>query len=288
MDENQLFNLLSLGKSLTAAVIIKLAQEGKLELHDVVEKYLPERNIPNQNKITIRQLLSHSSGLGDYMTAEDYKNRPRSKVNLDTLLSLVENQSVNKNPSESVVYSNSGYIILGAIIEAIEKKPYKKVLMEKILEPAAIEEVYFSGDNREVKYYVEDSEEPVNRDFPPAFSDGGVWMNAKDMSKFLSFLFSDELTEESRNLLFQRIINFPNRGEVKNAGLGASFIVYEYPKGVKVIENNGGYKGSTYSAFRIMYNEKGEKIIATVLSNQKDTAGSAMEVLEAEIKKFLQ
>ena len=288
VDENQLFNLLSLGKSLTAAVIVKLAQEGKLELSDTIGKYLPDREIPNQDKITIKQLLSHTSGLGDYMNTEDFYALPGSKVNIESLLSIIEKQPVQKEPGESFVYSNSGYIVLGALIEAVEGDRYKDILREKILGPVGIKRNGFSIEDKYVKYYLAESSEPVNDKFPPASSDGGIWMSANDLSKFLSFLFSDQFTEESRSLLFNRIFQFPDRGERKNGGLASSFLVYEYPGEVKVIGNNGGYKGSTYSAFRILYNQKGETVMATVLSNQKDTAGPAMRALEEEIKNVLQ
>lgn len=288
IEENQLFNLLSLGKSLTAAVVVKLAQEGKLDLKDTIHEYLPNRNIPNQDRITIRQLLSHTSGLGDYMTAEEYESLPKSKADLDQLLSIIEKQPVREEPGASFVYSNSGYIVLGAIIEAIEKETYEKVLREKVLNPAGIEKVRLSGGENEVRYYSTQSRQPINEDFPPASSDGGIWMNAKDLSKFLNFLLSDAYTEESHALLFNRVLHFPDRGERKNGGLASSFLVYEYPGEVKVIGNNGGYKGSTYSAFRILYNQKGEKVFAIVLSNKEDTAGPAIRALEEEIKNALQ
>lgn len=288
LEESDLFNLLSLGKSLTAAVTLKLVQEGKLKFQDTIIKYLPHREIPYMDKITIQQLLSHSSGLGDYMATEDYESLPDSEVNLMTLLSVIEQQPIKRKPGESFLYSNSGYIVLGAIIEAIGQDSYENILKEKVLQPAGIEEVRFSGGGREVNYYSGESREPVNEDLPPASSDGGIWMSAGDLSQFLNFLFSDDFTEESRGLLFRRILEFPDRGERKNGGIASSFLVYEYPRDIKVIGNNGGYKGSTYSAFRVLYNQKGERVIAIVLSNRQDTAGPVIKALENEIRKYLQ
>lgn len=283
IDENDAFNLLSLGKSLTAATIIKLIQEGKLKPDDPIAKYLPERNIPNQEHITIRHLLGHSSGLGDYMTAESFKKLSPQEISHSRLLSIIEKQPAQKAPGESFVYSNSGYIILGAVIEAIENHDYKKVLTQKILNPAGIENVYFSPGNRDVKYY-NDSCTQLNDDFPKAMADGGIWMKANDLLKFINFLYSNGFSEDSRNLLFNRITKFPERGNRKNPGLGASFLVYEYPAEVRVIGNNGGFKGSSYSSFRILYQNPDNRLTIVVFSNREGMTGPAISILEAKGK----
>ena len=145
VEEDDRFNIFSLGKSLTAAIILKLAEEGKLQLKDSISRFLPDSEIPNAEKITIEQLLGHTSGLGNYMDSPLYEFDAQKRLSINDIMNIIEKQDLVFNtPGKKFSYSNSGYIILGAIIEAVENKPYKNVLEEKILKPAGIENAAFS------------------------------------------------------------------------------------------------------------------------------------------------
>lgn len=126
--------LASMPKMFTAIAIIKLAESGEIKLNNTVGNYLPE--IKNQflkDSVTIRQLLSHTSGLGNYW---DYTNESDQK-DLDKLYHLiVMNDSLKSH--RKFRYSNSGFIVLGKIIESVSKVPYNEFVENNILTPLSM------------------------------------------------------------------------------------------------------------------------------------------------------
>lgn len=279
ISRNDLFNIFSLGKSLTAATAVKLSEEGKLDLNKTIADYLPDSDIPNAEKITVKHLLGHSSGLGNYMNSPLYEFDAAKPLPLDSIISVIEKQElILETPGEGFSYSNSGYIVLGAIIEAVTGKPYKMVLEEKILNPAGIKEAFFSYDHPLQMQYYEDNS-VINNAFPATSSDGGLIMNARALGKFIELLSSDYFSEASKKQLFEVITALPDRGDRSNAGIAASFLTYTYGNGCRVIGNNGGFHG-TNSAFRIVNRPNGEKITLVLLTNEVGKVGSAVNALE--------
>ena len=83
------FNIASLGKTFTAVMIMQLVQEGKLQLTDTLSKILPEYNIKNAGQITVRHLLTHTSGINNYMTHPQFEAKMKSLTSLDAVMPLV-------------------------------------------------------------------------------------------------------------------------------------------------------------------------------------------------------
>ena len=125
------FRLGSITKMFTATMILQLVEEGKLKLTDTLDKFLPQ--VPNAGKITIAQILSHRSGIPDVRRERDGQTRvntiPMAK---DEMLALIVKATPNFEPDTKQSYSNSGYYLLGIIIEMITGKSYVEALEEKI------------------------------------------------------------------------------------------------------------------------------------------------------------
>jgi D-alanyl-D-alanine carboxypeptidase len=123
------YQLASLSKPFTATAIIMLVEEGKISLHEKAARYLPQ--LPAAcREITVRQLLTHTSGV----------RRDLRKHNLDTFTEeefwrRLTATPMDFNPGEKNVYSNTGYILLGEIIEAVSGKSYEAFLAERIFKP---------------------------------------------------------------------------------------------------------------------------------------------------------
>ncbi len=127
----------STGKIFTATLIMKLIQDKKISLDDNIGKYLPI--LPYGDRVTIKQLLTHTSGLAHYQENPNYGNLKTCTAHLD----FIKNQKFKFNPGEKSLYSTSGMIVLGALIEKMYEKDYISVLKEQIIEPLQMNNTLF-------------------------------------------------------------------------------------------------------------------------------------------------
>lgn len=159
LNEHSAFQLASVSKIFTSVAILQLKQKGKLRLDDPVKSYLPTFSYP---QITIRHLLSHTSGLADLQMLEKPYAADTSKI--FTIADLVPaiNQSdraILFNPGEKWSYSNSGYGLLALIVEKVSGLPFPSYLTRYIFQPAGMRHTYVNSpilnvaDTRRVKGY---------------------------------------------------------------------------------------------------------------------------------------
>ena len=128
---NTLYRIGSITKTFTATLIFQLIDEKKLTLNTKLAKYFPQ--IPHAGQITVANLLSHKSGLADYVNdAKDQSwiTNPHTKAEI---LDTITKGKIHFEPGTDQLYCNSGYWLLGNIIEKITGKPYGKVLTERII-----------------------------------------------------------------------------------------------------------------------------------------------------------
>lgn len=140
------FRIGSLTKAFTALAILKLAALGKLEVNDRICRYLadcPSAWAP----ITIQELLTHTSGISDYTTLPGYSAFSRRHLTPAQLVALVRNRLLLFRPRSQWRYSNSGYAILGAIIERASCRPYAQFLREAILAPLGLHNTGYDVDH---------------------------------------------------------------------------------------------------------------------------------------------
>lgn len=135
------FSIASLGKMFTSVAIAQLIQQGKLSISDSIGKLLPD--YPNKQvaeKVRIQHLLSHTSGIGDYMDKEQYQNAKRAAggrlKSLKDYLPFFANDPLLFEPGERDEYSNAGYLILGLIIEKASGQGFSDYVREHIFKPA--------------------------------------------------------------------------------------------------------------------------------------------------------
>jgi CubicO group peptidase (beta-lactamase class C family) len=132
------YNIGSIGKTFTGVAIMQLVEAGKLRLDDKLGTFLPAFPFPEKDTITIQQLLNHSSGLGDYMEHEDYTRTMSQIDSIADILPLIHAQKPVFPPGEQFNYSNSGMVLLGAIIEKISGLSYGEYLQRHIFEKAGM------------------------------------------------------------------------------------------------------------------------------------------------------
>ena len=197
-------------KMLTATTVLKLAEEGKLNLDDKIASYLQGdviNKIENANEATIRQLLQHSSGIYNYI--QNLKFQTASLNDLirewkpDDLLQYAYNQKAYFKPGEDVRYSNTGYIMLGMLIEEIEGKPFYEVFEDKIFTPLGLTMTQFAAENPVpdgiVRGYIDlySNLQVVESTYFSGWdyytADGGLLSNPYDMNVFFRALMSEQI-----------------------------------------------------------------------------------------------
>jgi CubicO group peptidase (beta-lactamase class C family) len=142
VDANSLFQYGSITKQFTSALVMYLQEKGKLNINDKLSKYFPE--LPFADSVTIYNLLTHTSGVfnytnnGDFMKTEAVKPASREKI-----FALFSNKPLEFSPGSQFSYSNSGYSLLGYIIEKASGMPYEKLMRQVILEPLGLKTAGF-------------------------------------------------------------------------------------------------------------------------------------------------
>ncbi len=131
------FNIGSINKEFTALAIAQLAAAGKINLQDKISKYLPDFPKEKADKITVSHLMHHQSGLGHYWQAGQELGW-RNLRTLQSLFEVAKDQELAFEPGTSQRYSNSGYVVLGAIIEAVSGQSYDDYVQEHIFQPAGM------------------------------------------------------------------------------------------------------------------------------------------------------
>ncbi len=195
------FNIGSIGKTFTAVAIMQLVEQGKVELTAPVSRYLD--GFPYGESITIHHLLSHTSGLFNYMAHPEFRARMSGLRKIDDWLPLIYDQElVFDPPGERFAYSNSGIVTLGAVIEQVSGMPYESYIQTNILAPTGMTDTGLNYPEEIVANRAAGYTKRASGNFtaailqvPPASADGGIETTVLDMLKFDRALYGDSLLE---------------------------------------------------------------------------------------------
>lgn len=131
------FNIGSMSKQFTSLCILKLIQDGKVSLQDDIKKYLPDYN-SHGRKITIENILHHTSGIKNYSDKEDFFPKSITDINKEDLRKYFENDSLFFEPNSNWSYCNSGYVLAGLIVEKVSGKTLEEFLTDNIFRPCGM------------------------------------------------------------------------------------------------------------------------------------------------------
>ena len=170
------YSIGSISKQFTAAAILLLEQEGKLSISDPVSKYLPD--LTRASEVTIRMLLSHTSGYQDYWP-EDYLMAPMSQpTTAQHILDTWGKKALDFDPGTRWQYSNTNFVIAGRIVEMVSGEPLMQFLQEHVFKPLDMKEVWNSDaqklDKPDAEGYIRYALGPLR----PAPKEGRGWMFA--------------------------------------------------------------------------------------------------------------
>jgi CubicO group peptidase (beta-lactamase class C family) len=146
LSPDQSFRIGSVTKQFAAAGLLKLIEAGKVGLDDPLSKFLPD--FPNGAKITVRQLLDHTSGIKSYTDIAGVMDGPiRQDLSTAALIATFKDQPVDFAPGEGWAYNNSGYVLVGAVIEAVSGKSWHAYLDEALLVPNGLTRTVYGADD---------------------------------------------------------------------------------------------------------------------------------------------
>jgi len=138
MGVENVFEIGSITKQFTAVSILMLMEQGKLNLEDEITKYIPDYPTHGK-KITIHHLLNHTSGIKSYTSMKSFIATAAIDKTPEELIDVFKNEPMDFDPGEKWLYNNSGYIILGHIIEEISGKSYEDFVTANIFNPLKME-----------------------------------------------------------------------------------------------------------------------------------------------------
>jgi CubicO group peptidase (beta-lactamase class C family) len=196
------FRIASITKTFTAVMILQLVEEGKLKLTDTLDKFFPQ--VPNAQKITILQILSHRSGIPN-VRRDQATWKPGAPVTKNEMLALIVKGIPEFEPDTKNSYSNSGYFLLGLILEKLTGKPYDQALEERINSRIGLKDTYVATGRIDVNKGEALTYINTGNDWKQGFeTDPSIGFQListpGDMAKFIGALFDLKLiSQESLN-----------------------------------------------------------------------------------------
>lgn len=210
------FRLGSITKQFTSMVIMQLVSEGKIKLDDKITTYLPDYRKDTGDRVTVRNLLTHTSGIPSYTSIPGFfQNQSRDPYTVSDFVKKYTMGDLEFEPGTKYVYDNSGYFLLGAIIERVTGKSYEKNLQERIFDPLGMKDSGYDHSNtviaRRASGYVLTPggyENAPYLDMTIPFAAGSLYSTVGDLYKWDRALYTDKLlSPELKKAVFTPNLN---------------------------------------------------------------------------------
>lgn len=250
------FRIASVSKQFTAMLAMQLVAEGKLQLHEPIATYLPDYPNSSANKITLHHLLSHTSGIPSYTSFPDYQTMMRQAITPRELVQLFADSTVRFEPGQRFDYSNSGYALIGYIMEKVTGRSYGDLLTDYIFKPLNMTQSGYEKSNALIMHrasgynnFLGHPASPI--DMSVAYAAGGIHSTVEDLFLWDQALYTDKLLSAAyKNLLFEK--HTPAWGGHYGYGWAlANMPIGSSDKKVMTIEHDGVINGFTSIIVRI-------------------------------------
>jgi CubicO group peptidase (beta-lactamase class C family) len=280
---SSVFRIGSTSKQFTAASIVLLAEQGKLRLDNTLKDYFPE--FPDYaNKITIRHLLNHTSGIRDYLQLAYLKGFGDDDFYVDDNIMawLVNQTDLNFAPGEEFLYSNSGYWLLGQIVKKVSGTNMADFAQKEIFAPLQMNNTHFHNDHTQIVKNRASGYVPAEKDrykismtTLDMIGDGGIFTTINDIKKWDDAYYNSEVLSKAfwKMMTEQGVLN---SGKIIDYASG--LFISEY-KGLKTVRHGGAFVGFRAELLRF----PDQRLSIAIFANRGDANPSAMANQVADI-----
>ena len=266
-DVNPIYQLGSVTKQFTSAIILQLQEQKKLSVQDKLSKYYPD--YPQGDKITIENLLTHTSGIYNYTNSREFMTTGATKPSTEEkMVALFKDKPLDFEPGSKWSYSNSGYSLLGYIIQKVTGKPYEQVVREQIFNPLHMTHSGFDFTHLESKdkaqgytNYTEPVKVPASIvDSSVSFAAGAIYSTVNDLWEWHKGLMTNKvLKAASQDKAYTPLKNHYGYGW----GIDSLF-------GKRIISHGGGIFGFNTNIARITSDDVCVVILANMNTGSID------------------
>jgi len=278
------FRLGSITKQFTSMLVLELVQEGKIKLEGKLTDYLPDYRKDTGDRITIHQLLNHTSGIPSYTGMPNFfQDVSRNPYGVSDFVKKFASGDLEFEPGTKWNYNNSGYFLLGAIVERVTGKPYEQVLKERILDPVGMKDTGYdhyetilakraSGYEKRPGGYVN----APYLDMSLPYAAGSLYSTVGDLYLWDQALYTDKLlSPQLKESMFKPgLSNYAYGWVVQKGPLGAQ------GEPVTIIQHGGGING-----FNTLITRLPESKNLIVLLNS--TGGTKLQDMSQKIAAIL-
>jgi CubicO group peptidase (beta-lactamase class C family) len=271
------FRLGSITKQFTAMLVMQLVEKGKLKVNDKITTYLPDYPKANGDKITVHHLLTHTSGIPNYTNfPKFFENLSRDPYTTEAFLKQFSELPLEFETGSTFNYSNSGYFLLGALIEKVTGKPYAQVLQEQILTPLQMKDTGYdlyepilvkraAGYEKKGPNYVN----AAYLDMSIPYAAGSLYSTVEDLYLWDQALYTDKLiSASSKAILFTPFLsNYAYGWGVSKMKMG------ELKDSLLTIGHGGGINGFNTLITRLPK----DKQLVVLLNNTGDAPLGAIQ-----------
>lgn len=278
------FRLGSVTKQFTAAVVLQLVEEGRLRLDGKIADYLPEYPRKTGTKVSIHQLLNHTSGIPSYTGFSDFfEKKSRDPYTPTDFIKIFSELDLEFEPGSRFNYNNSAYFLLGVIIEKITGQTYEQVLQERVFKPLKMTssgyDLHRSILGKRAGAYtmtLDGFENAPYLDMTIPFAAGSLYSTVEDLYLWDQALYSDKpLSSKSKELMFKPTLqNYGYGVFVRSEGIGQG------DRKVTVIGHGGGINGFNTLLERIV----DDRHLLVLLNN---TGGTRLGEMSGKIRSIL-
>lgn len=282
-NSKSVYRIGSTSKQFTAASIVLLAEKGKLSLDDSLNNFFPA--FPDYAKIiTVRHLLNHTSGIRDYLTLSYLKGLGDNDFFTDkeVMQWLINQRELNFPPGEEFVYSNSGYWLLGQIVNQVAEMTMAEFAEKEIFEPLEMNNTHFHNDhtqivkNRASGYMPKDEKGfQISMTTLDMIGDGGIFTSIEDIKKWDDAYYDSKVLSKE---FWKMMIQQGKLNSNKEIDYASGLFISKH-KGLKTVSHGGAFVG--FRAELLRFPE--EKFSVAIFTNRGDANPSSMAYKVADV-----
>jgi CubicO group peptidase (beta-lactamase class C family) len=265
MQPDMIFRVGSITKQFTAIAILQLMEQGKLSLQDDITKFIPDYPTQAYN-ITIEHLLTHTSGIKSYTNVPEFQNYIKEDLKPAEAIDKFKNLPMDFAPGTKWLYNNSGFFLLGYIIEKASGKTYAEYIEENLFKPAGMTSSLYGTDKKIVKNraggYQPDGDKTVNADYLSMllpYSAGSIMSTVEDLYRWNRALISYKLVKKET---LEKAFTEYKLSDGKGTSYGYGWFLRQL-QGSPTIEHGGAINGFLCNAIYL----PAEDIFVAVFSN---------------------